>query len=207
MEDRKLNEKESLALITQMIENTRNRFIENSGAPFIIWGYTTIFVSLFVWYFWKTTGNVQWNFAWFLIPIIGGLISYFHSKQRRKTVFAKTYIDRLTNYIWLLLGVSVLILSVIAFIIPIPILFFVLFCMNTGTVLTGITIRFKPVIVCGIGGILLSYVLLFVPGFSQILVFAASFLLMVIAGHWLNYICRKHNEENKKSPAIDGFTE
>lgn len=34
MEERKLNEKESLELITRMIQNTKDRMAENSGTPF-----------------------------------------------------------------------------------------------------------------------------------------------------------------------------
>ena len=48
MNDRVLNEKESLELIAQMIQNTKSRMTLNSGAPFLIWGYTTIIVSLLV---------------------------------------------------------------------------------------------------------------------------------------------------------------
>ncbi len=46
MEERKLNEKESLELIAQMIQNTKNRLETNCGMPFLFWGYTTLFVSL-----------------------------------------------------------------------------------------------------------------------------------------------------------------
>lgn len=41
MEERKLNEKESLELIAQMIQNTKNRLETNCGMPFLFWGYTT----------------------------------------------------------------------------------------------------------------------------------------------------------------------
>lgn len=40
MEERKLNEKESLELIAQMIQNTKNRLETNCGMPFLFWGYT-----------------------------------------------------------------------------------------------------------------------------------------------------------------------
>ncbi len=50
MEERKLNEKESLELIAQMIQNTKNRLETNCGMPFLFWGYTTLFVSLLIWF-------------------------------------------------------------------------------------------------------------------------------------------------------------
>ena len=61
MNDRVLNEKESLELIAQMIQNTKSRMTRNSGAPFLIWGYTTIIVSLLVWFLLKETGNYHWQ--------------------------------------------------------------------------------------------------------------------------------------------------
>lgn len=38
MENKKLNEKESLELISQMIQNTRTRVEKDGGTPFLIWG-------------------------------------------------------------------------------------------------------------------------------------------------------------------------
>ena len=45
MNDRVLNEKESLELIAEIILKRKSRMTRNSGAPFLIWGYTTIIVS------------------------------------------------------------------------------------------------------------------------------------------------------------------
>ena len=42
MEDKKLNEKESLELITQMIQNTRRNLDTGSGNMFLVWGYECI---------------------------------------------------------------------------------------------------------------------------------------------------------------------
>ena len=49
MENKKLNEKESLELISQMIQNTRTRVEKDGGTPFLIWGYGTVIISLLVW--------------------------------------------------------------------------------------------------------------------------------------------------------------
>lgn len=49
MEDRKLNEKESLELITQMIRNTRWNLDAGSGNMFLLWGYVCVLLTLVVW--------------------------------------------------------------------------------------------------------------------------------------------------------------
>lgn len=60
MEDRKLNEKESLELITQMIRNTRWNLDAGSGNMFLLWGYVCVLLTLVVW---AGVGLTQ-NFAW-----------------------------------------------------------------------------------------------------------------------------------------------
>ena len=97
MNDRVLNEKESLELIAQMIQNTKSRMTRNSGAPFLIWGYTTIIVSLLVWFLLKETGNYHWQWLWFLLPAISLPSTLWIEHKQPKMI--KTYIDRLLEYV------------------------------------------------------------------------------------------------------------
>lgn len=50
MEDRKLSEKESLELISRMIQETQESKARYEAYPLLIWGYTTIVISLCIWY-------------------------------------------------------------------------------------------------------------------------------------------------------------
>ena len=97
MEERKLNEKESLELIAQMIQNTKKRLETNCGMPFLFWGYTTLFVSLLVWFLVVTTGNYYWQYLWFLLPIIAGTGSYLSTRNQQPGI--KTHLDKVINYI------------------------------------------------------------------------------------------------------------
>ena len=64
MEDRKLNEKESLELITQMIQNTRRNLDAGGGNMFLLWGYVGVVVTLGVLAAWSLTENTValWGF-------------------------------------------------------------------------------------------------------------------------------------------------
>ena len=42
MEERKLDTRESMELISRMIQNTRNRLENHAGRPFLVWGYTCL---------------------------------------------------------------------------------------------------------------------------------------------------------------------
>ena len=75
MNDRVLNEKESLELIAQMIQNTKSRMTRNSGAPFLIWGYTTIIVSLLVWFLLKVNGKLSLAMA---VVFVAGYFPAFY---------------------------------------------------------------------------------------------------------------------------------
>ena len=68
MEDRKLDAAESLALIGRMIENTRSRMVRNAGRPFLAWGYATAATLIAVWAAVSCTGDIRWNYLWFMLP-------------------------------------------------------------------------------------------------------------------------------------------
>ncbi|MDO5523206.1 MAG: hypothetical protein Q4G48_04080 [Bacteroidia bacterium] len=192
MEEKQLNEKESLELISQMIRNTQQKLEKGNGIPFLIWGYATIVVSVLVWYLFSTTGNPQWNYLWFLIPVIGYPAMMWALRKQEKGV--KTYIDKIIAYVWIAFGVASLVVSTSAmFLWSLPILFIVILLMGIGTAITGLIIQFKPLIFSGFAGIILSYLCLIVKGYEVILVFALIFLvMMVIPGHILNWKGRKN---------------
>ena len=49
LKDKSLNEKESLELITRMIQNTQHQLERHTGMPMLIWGYATTVTTLLVW--------------------------------------------------------------------------------------------------------------------------------------------------------------
>lgn len=193
MEDKVLTEKESLDIISQMIRNTRSRLEDNSGIPFLIWGYTTVIVAVIVWSLVTTSGNYLWHWLWFAIPVFGGTLWLLHNKKQlnnRSRVI--TFVDRAISHVWMVFGIASFMISIISFLTYIPILFIVLLTMGMATAITGLIIRFKPIIFSGFIGILFSPLCVIVRDTSSILIFAAIFvLMMVIPGHMLNYTAKR----------------
>lgn len=185
MEDKQLNEKESLELIAKMIQNTRQKLKKGSGLPFLIWGYVTIATSLLVWYLLETFHDYRAQYLWFLILIVGGLATWIMRRKHESGV--RTYIDKVLGDVWMVVGFAGFLISVTAiFYWQLPILFLIVLLMGCGTAITGLVIRFKPIAISGFAGLFLSMACLFVPGYNQILAFAAVFLvMMVIPGHIL----------------------
>ena len=193
MEDKVLTEKESLDLISQMIRNTRSRLEDNSGIPFLIWGYTTVIVAVVVWSLVTTSGNYLWHWLWFAIPVFGGTLWLLHyKKQLNNRSRVITFVDRAISHVWMVFGIASFMISIISFLTYIPILFIVLLTMGMATAITGLMIRFKPIIFSGFIGILFSPLCVIVRDTSSILIFAAIFvLMMVIPGHMLNYTAKR----------------
>ena len=203
MQENPLNEKESLELITRMIQNTQRKLERGAGAPMLIWGYATIIATIAVWVALAITSNNNSHYLWYLIPVIGITGMLMRKKQPKEV---RTYIDKVIGYIWIVLGVTGFILSILSFFIwKLPILFFIIIIMGMGTVLTGLVVEFKPTIIGGIIGLIISiphYLLsghsihisdYTISGYDMLsITFILAFVVMyIIPGHILNHRAKK----------------
>ena len=183
MEDKRISEKESLELIARMIRETQDNTARYAAYPLLIWGYTTVAISLVVWYFYLQTGVWQINFLWFALPVIAGPLTIFF--------------NRVTGQIWAVFGVVGFCLSCMAFVVRIDILFVISLLMGMGATLTGLVCKYKPLSIAGMTGIALSFSMLFIHGSGVYLVFAAIFIvMMIVPGHIMNKQMKKQCLKN-----------
>lgn len=223
MEEKQLDARESIELISRMIQNTRTRLERNAGRPFLIWGYTTVGISLLNYGFRVAGVDPSWSLTWFLIPVIGCLLTWlFHEKRRSEP---RTEIDRIVWMIWLAVSLTL-----------IPIFVFCLFdglfyrtdlygiitlVMAIGTAITGLVVRSKIYTIAGFAGMVFSMLFPLYDYYlgrtitrpelavmqqngeiatllsGEILIFAIIFLvMMVIPGHIINHQNRKQCSKN-----------
>ena len=201
MEKTHLTEAQSLELITSMINDSRSRLARNTGTPFLIWGYTTVAVSLFnalaIYLGW----SYHWSWSWFAIPVVGWLGMLLFNKHEPS---ARNYIDRIVSAIWMVIGLSFIWLFVGAVVFGGSISFLTVVIMGIGTVLTGCVIKHRTTTICGwlaMGASLIFPIIYFISAktgslasiskvwiWGELVVFALIFLLMmVIPGHILNH--------------------
>ena len=165
MEDKQLNAAESIALISRMIDNTRNRMVRNSGRPFLVWGYVTVFTTLLVmgavYYF----QDPKWNILWMVLPVLGALLMWL-TRDKHTEGKVSTFVDRVINNVWMVTGLTAWFVSMLTLFsqIRLPILFIILLTMGMGTTITGLIIRFRPATAGGAAAIVLAPVSLIVSG-------------------------------------------
>ena len=141
MEERKLNEKESLELIAQMIQNSKKNLQVGRGNQFILWGWLGAITSLAVMGMLMWTKNPIWNWLWFAIPVIGWPVMMWQMKREEKPVV--TFTDKVMIATWKTIGgigiFSILLMAYIAhnshLIIPGTILLIGVGAAITGSVL------------------------------------------------------------------------
>lgn len=189
MEERKLEAAESLALIGRMIENTRSRMVRNSGRPLLAWGYATVLTTLLVWGAVAYFQDGRWNYLWMLLPLLGWLLMWL-TREKAPEGAVRTFVDRVIGIVWLVMGLTTWFVSMLSLfsLMRLPILFIILLLMGMGTTITGLIIRFKPVIAGGIAAIAIAPFSMIAPNMWQPLLFIAGFtVMMIIPGHILNY--------------------
>ena len=118
MEEQKMNEKESLELIAQMIRVTKQSIGSGSGNKFLMYGYTAAILSIVIYALVYFTGNSAWSAGWFLM-FLPFLVSSVREKRNRPKVV--TYTDRMINETWRVIGalfvLTVLTMIVLGFVI------------------------------------------------------------------------------------------
>jgi len=106
MEDKRIDERESIEIITSMIARTKERYMLGDGNIMLMWGYLIVAVSALIWALLTITGNPCVNWLWFLAWIIGGIATPIMAKKKAVKKAAKTYIDRVISRLWTIVGYS-----------------------------------------------------------------------------------------------------
>ena len=204
MEDKKLTEKESLELITSMIQRTRERYV-GDGDILLMWGYLTVAVTALVWILLATTGNPIYNLCWFLIPLVGYIVKSLMVKNQQAKSGVKSYSDRIVTQIWTVVGVSSLVamLCCIGFILfahaPAAIwksmFIFALIMVPMAEVANGIVVKEKSLVVGGALGLCVGIFTMcciaggiaFDANWYLPMFIIAFICMMIIPGHIINH--------------------
>ncbi|MBR7183243.1 MAG: hypothetical protein IKD41_04540 [Alistipes sp.] len=199
-----MDKQKSLEIISQMISDTSAQIESNSGKYFLVWGYTTIIISIFEYFVMILGLNPLFIWGWWLIPIIGGCLTLFLSKMEQMQ--PKSYLDRSIGAVWAVFGASSLFALIAAVAYNVSMFYMIVLLMGMGTIITGAICRHRNLTICGVVAMVLSLIFpikhILVKNmevhdaccceewiiYSDIIIFAVIFLvMMVIPGHIMYY--------------------
>ena len=209
MEERTLNEKESLALITQMINSSKKNMEIGQGNIMLIYGYFTTILSIVLFALISLTHDFIWSWGWMLMFVIWPIMSY---RQRQRPPKVVTYTDKVISKVWQVMGwmfiVTFLTIGIvefsfarhIEFILMLPLS--LIYC-GIGVSITGIIIQerwmtYTPLIAFIIAIYMLTMLMIGEKATTLwYLYFGLSFVfMMIIPGHIVNNKARKQCLKN-----------
>ena len=191
MIEEKLSPEQSLHLISSMINKAREDLSDN-GIYFLVWGWIT-FVACVGQFVLKNIYQYEKHYIVWSLVIVGVIFSIYQGMKEGKKQKAKTYIGDSMKYLWIGMGISFFVLSMILSklgwgtdVFP----FFILL-YGLGTFISGNFIRFRPLIVGGIMAWVLAIGAVYVPYDYQMLFAAAAILFSYIIPA---YLLRRRNK-------------
>ncbi len=174
--EKQIDEKMSLQIITEAIENAKSKFKDN-GFFYLLWGWLVLGASLLEYGLIKFTSTPLHWIGWPIIMTIGGIISAIYGYRLGKKSTIMTFVDTAMIYLWQGFVISILIIIVVGIINhiswhiinPLIIVFY-----GLGTFVSGGILKFKPLIIGGILAWIIAIVAFFVQSEAQLLLMAAA---------------------------------
>jgi len=190
MNEENFDPKQSLLLIESMINRAKDKFAED-GLMYLLWGWVVLVCSLtqfVLMHFFKYPYHwVVWFASWIIVIY---QVVYIRKKIRRRRV--RTYTGYILGYVWL---TFVIVIFLLAFLIGrltegdyyIHISPILLTIYGIPIFLSGIILRFKPLVIGGIGCWILSIVAMLIGNYDYqfLLIPLAMIIAWIIPGYLL----------------------
>lgn len=148
MENKSITPQESLQVINDMIANTKSRMNEN-GFIYLFWGWIIFICALSQFVLLQLELNA-FNFYPYFLVIPAGIYTWIHESKKHRQQ-EDSYINSIMNSLWITLAPNLALVGFLSWpayqISPIP---FLLIFLALGAIVSGSTIKSKPLIVGGI---------------------------------------------------------
>ncbi len=192
-EEKILNPQESLRVIRETIDLAKNKLRDN-GFHFLLWGWLVVCASLLDYYLTKMGIGGTTHVAWMIMPVIGVPAALIYEWRRGKRDTQPNILRDWYGYIWLGFGISLIItilLSIRAQISPVP---FILILVGFATFMSGILLRFTPLIFGAVTMWVGAVVCMLLTPDEHVLVQGVATILgYLVPGYWLNHQSRNRH--------------
>jgi Flp pilus assembly protein TadB len=198
MQDENITQQESLAIIESMINKARNQFSEN-GFIYLLWGWVIFFCST-AQFILQNIVHYQrhylvWTVTWLAVAV---QIFYYSRKEKKRVV--KTYTDDIAGYVWLAFVIMLLLSGSLINSALQPDQYYIgtvviLILYGMPTFLSGIILKFKPLIIGGMCCWVLSIIAVLLPhNITILLISVAVVVAWIIPGYLLRSRYKKVNQ-------------
>jgi hypothetical protein len=188
---------EGLETIQSMINRAKDKFSEN-GHLYLLWGWVVFFCSVTQFVLMNFTRFEKHYFVWMICWVVV-IYQVFYLAKRKKREQVRTYTDDIIGYVWLAFVVAMFLMGFLfgrvlggEYYRMVSPGFLVLY--GIPTFLSGIILRFRPLVTGGIACWVLSALCVFAPGQYQMLFLSAAMLVAwIIPGYLLRLKYKKIN--------------
>ncbi|MCR9251163.1 MAG: hypothetical protein NXI20_12105 [bacterium] len=147
-ENKSMSGHDSLQIINEMISSAKG-YYDDKQTYFLLWGWVVAISNLSVYYMIEFTDVVNPFIVWPILSIPAGIYTGIDSARRSKRSKVKTHMGTLIGYLWMCFIISLIIVlgalvKVNYYVNPL-----VMLLTATPTFITGVAIRFKPLMFGG----------------------------------------------------------
>tara|TARA_R110002033_G_C3865283_1_gene236822 strand:+ start:148 stop:717 length:570 start_codon:yes stop_codon:yes gene_type:complete len=159
---------ESLKVISEAINQTKEN-IKDQSFYYIMWGWL-ISIASFTHYVLLFKDFKQSYLPWLILMPIGWIVSITYAMKKEKSLKYETYLDVFLKNLWIVIGISFIGIIFISSSLKVNPTSFILLLAGIGTLVSGLTMKFKPLSIGGIMLFIFSIVSLFVGNSETLLV-------------------------------------
>lgn len=155
--EKTFNERDSLAVITEMISKSRHQLSE-SAFDFMLWGFATLLAATgqLILLQWEQTHPYSW-YTWGVAMTLAGISSGIYNSGREKKKGYKSHVDHMMSYLWGAFIVFMLVILLngpamgwnVAYTLIIGL-------YGVGTFCSGGLLKFKPLMIGGVSAWVLA---------------------------------------------------
>ncbi|HVX24911.1 MAG TPA: hypothetical protein VHB70_01115 [Parafilimonas sp.] len=181
---------QSLQLIESMINRAKDKFAED-GSMYLIWGWLVFICSLLQFTLMHFFQYPYHYIVWLAtIPVF--IYQSFYSAKKTKQQNVVTYTDRIVGFVWITFSVEIILLGFIIGMLTTGeyythIIHILLAVYGMPVFLTGVIVRFKPLIFGGIACWVLCIISTFIKiyDYQFLLIPVAMLVAWIIPGYML----------------------
>lgn len=167
MEDKKLTPQESMALIAQMIESSKQRVAMPDLRISVMWAVLTILTAATVLTAMLINYSPWINLVWLAIPVIGIPANLIMAKKSGVQKGAKTLIDTVSDGIWKTVGFIAIALSLICLVFNLlghpgawlAMFYYAFIIVGFGTAMQGLMLKENSYVFGGVFSIIVGFVI------------------------------------------------